>query len=333
MIVPGYSGDPVWLTERPRASETVVMVSGPDGRDDGEANRVLQRAAPPSEALEWVTKVAGARAVDAVERMPGGSSLAMHRVTVTFADGHTARLVLRRYVRPAQFAEDPGAAAHEAAVLDLVERIATPTPRLIGFDPTGADAGTPAVLMSELDGRPDWSAGQRWMRQLVEVLDGVHDIDADTASMVRPFGVYAQESYELPKWVTKPDVWERAIEIFHGPVLDDDRTFIHRDFYPGNVLWRRRVVTGLVDWESASVGPRSMDVAHCRYNLLHERSDAIEVFTREWERHTDRTFHRWADIATIIGLLDSQRRHPPASRERYEVEAMLERAINEIDGA
>jgi len=47
----------------------------------------------------------------------------------------------------------------------------------------------------------------------------------------------------------------------------------------------------------------SIDVAHCRYNLIHERADAAEVFTREWERHTGRTFHRWADIAVIIGLL------------------------------
>ncbi len=257
----------------------------------------------------------------------------MHRVKVTSENGHTARLVLRRYVRPEQVAEDPDVAVHEAAVLELVERIATPTPRLIGVDPTGDQAGTPAVLMTELDGRPDWSAGMRWIRQLVEVLDGVHNIDANTASRVRPFAVYQQESYALPKWVTKPTVWERAIQIFHGPLLDDDRTFIHRDFYPGNVLWHRKTVTGLVDWESASVGPRSIDVAHCRYNLLYDRSDATEVFTREWERHTGRAFNRWADIAVIIGLLDSQRRHSPPQRERLDIEMMLQRAVHEIDGA
>lgn len=100
-------------------------------------------------------------------------------------------------------------------------------------------------------------------------------------------------------------MWERAIEIFHGPVLDDDRTFIHRDFYPGNVLWHRRTVSGLVDWEAASVGPRSMDVAHCRINLLYDGLDAADIFTRIWEQRTGRTFHRWADIATVIGLLDS----------------------------
>ena len=86
----------------------------------------------------------------------------MHRVTVRFADGHPVRLVLRRYVRLAQIAQDPRVAAHEAAVLRLVERIATPTPQLIDADPTGdlvGDlAGTPAVLMTELPGRPEWSA-------------------------------------------------------------------------------------------------------------------------------------------------------------------------------
>ena len=139
-----------------------------------------------------------------------------------------------------------------------------------------------------LVGRPVWAANQRWMRQLVEVLVDVHAVDVAAASGVRPFAVYAQESYALPTWVTKLFVWERAIEIFHGPILDEDRTFIHRDFYSGNVLWQRKMVSGLVDWEAASVGPRSMDVAHCRINPLYEGLDTAELFTREWEHATGR---------------------------------------------
>ena len=83
---------------------------------------------------------------------------------------------------------------------------------------------------------------------------------------------------------------------------------------------------------AASVGPRSMDIAHCRINLLYQGLDTAEVFTREREQHTGRTFHRWADIATIIGLLDSERRHPSAQRRRFDIEAMLQRAVNETDG-
>lgn len=141
-----------------------------------------------------------------------------------------------------------------------------------------------------------------------------------------------QKSYALPSWATKLDVWERAIEIFHGPVLDEDRVFMHRDFYPGNVLWHRRCVSGLVDREAASVGPRSMDIAHCRINLLYEGLDTADVFIHEWEHHTGRAFNRWADIATIIGLLDSERRHPSAQRKRFDIETMLQRAVNEMDG-
>jgi len=187
--------------------------------------------------------------------------------------------------------------------------------------------------MTELPGRPQWAANQRWRHQLVEVLTDVHSIDPVAAIEVRSFAVYAQESCALPKWATKPAVWERAIEIFHGPVPDQDRTFIHRDFYPGNVLWDRKMVSGLVDWEAASVGPPSMDVAHCRINLLYDRLDTAEVFTRQWEQHTGRTFNRWADIATIIGMLDPYRRNPPAHRQRYDIQAMLTRAVNDIDRA
>ena len=102
------------------------MESRARGRQDGEVTRALQRATPSGEALAWVAAVSGARSVDAVEPMPGGASLAMHRVTVTLANGDSARLVLRRSVRPEQIADDPSVAAHEAAVLELVDRTATP---------------------------------------------------------------------------------------------------------------------------------------------------------------------------------------------------------------
>jgi len=62
-----------------------------------------------------------------------------------------------------------------------------------------------------------------------------------------------------------------------------------------------------------------MDVAHCRINLL-------------WGQHTGRTSHRWADIATIIGLLEANRLNSPALRQPTDIKMRLQRAINEIDG-
>jgi hypothetical protein len=66
---------------------------------------------------------------------------------------------------------------------------------------------------------------------------------------------------------------------------------------------------------------------------MRRRIATAEVFTREWEQHNGRMFNRWADVATIIGMLDSDRRHPPAHGRQHDIEAMLQRAVNEIGGA
>ncbi|HZX56796.1 MAG TPA: hypothetical protein VFE86_19065 [Ilumatobacteraceae bacterium] len=76
-----------------------------------------------------------------------------------------------------------------------------------------------------------------------------------------------------------------------------------------------------------------MDVAHCGINLLYDGFDTAEAFTREREQHSGRNLNGWADIATIIGLLDPHRRNPPAHRQRYDIEVMLTTAVNDIDSA
>ena len=308
-----------------------MVAHGPGSRSDDQDAiiRELIRADPPDEAMRWVVSIAGARSVMSVEAMPGGSSVAMHRVTLVTSDGGSWELILRRYVRPDQLAEDQGVASHEAMVLDLVAGMTTPTPRLVGCDATGDVVGAPAVLMTALSGRPVWAANIGWLHQLVEVLEEIHAVDS-TAVKVRPFQRYTQDSYALPEWVTKPAVWERAIEMVHEPVMDEDRTFIHRDFYPGNVLWFHRRISGVVDWEVASIGPRSMDVAHCRINLLYDNLSLAERFRQEWEALTGHTFHPSADVATIIGLLDSYRRYPPAQRVRCDIETVLQRAVSDL---
>jgi hypothetical protein len=105
---------------------------------------------------------------------------------------------------------------------------------------------------------------------------------------------------------------------------------IHRDFHPGNVLWHRGQVSGVVDWQSASIGPASIDVANCRGNLLGAGSDIAERFTRQWEHATGTACHPCADIITIIGDLDGLRHHPP--RERHAIEDTLAGAVAQLTG-
>ncbi len=119
------------------------------------------------------------------------------------------------------------------------------------------------------------------------------------------------------------------LRLVHSPPPDLPGVFIHRDFHPGNVLWRRGRVSGLVDWEAAALGPPVVDVAHCRVNLLeHGGLTAADRFTEAWERLSGLTHHPWADVVTIVDMLGGADPSPP--REGTDFERALGRALAEL---
>jgi aminoglycoside phosphotransferase (APT) family kinase protein len=54
--------------------------------------------------------------------------------------------------------------------------------------------------------------------------------------------------------------------------------------WPGNTLWSRSRLTGIVDWQIAAIGDPRYDVAYCRQDLFLFASDrAARTFTRAYE--------------------------------------------------
>jgi aminoglycoside phosphotransferase (APT) family kinase protein len=308
-------------------------VSAPHGFDDDEATHRLLRSRPPRAALDWAGAALGGTVISA-RPLRGGTASAVHLLAVSRPGGAVERAVLRRYVRPELNAEEPDMAAREARALRLVERLEVPTPRLLAVDATGAWAGAPAVLMSRVAGRVDWSPANldRWLERLAGLLPPIHAVPLPPPGVIRPFAPYRQDSYGPPGWARHPAVWARAVEWFHRPAPDSTGpgVFIHRDFHPGNVLWRRGRVSGVVDWASASIGPPSVDVGHCRGNLFPYGMEVAERFTAMWERLGGTRFDPWGDVVTIIGSLDGFRGEPPADPERSAVEDALARAVAEL---
>jgi aminoglycoside phosphotransferase (APT) family kinase protein len=309
------------------------MAPGPDqGLDDerGVGSRI--RAAPPDATLAWLLQVVGAAHVVAVAALTGGSSSAMHIVTVRDTSAVTQRVVLRRYVLPQVVAEEPEIAAQEARALAVVDPLRVPTPRLLAVDAVGEHADVPALVISELPGRAAWLSpdADRWLPAMAEAVTVIHTLDAPAAAGIRPFDRYAQLSYEPPEWAQDRSVWEHAVEVFLEDVPVREVGFIHRDFHPGNVLWKRGRLTGVVDWQSASIGPRSVDIGHCRANLIFDDPSLVNVFTRMWEDISGSTYDPWGDVATVIGMLDGLRSRPPNAAAQVAFEAVLARAVSDL---
>jgi hypothetical protein len=124
----------------------------------------------------------------------------MHLLTVTRPGGGVERVVLRRYVRPELNVEEPDIAELEARALrfvaDLDLGVALRPRGCSPWDPTGAEVGVPAVLMSRLACRVDWSPPDidRWLERLADLLPAIHAAPLPPPGVIRPFEPYRQDS-------------------------------------------------------------------------------------------------------------------------------------------
>jgi aminoglycoside phosphotransferase (APT) family kinase protein len=244
--------------------------------------------------------------------MPGASSSAVHALVVEDRDGRMHHVVLRRFTNAEWLAREPDLAAREVEALTLLEVTSLVTPTLIAVDATAAHCDVPAVLMTWLPGRPVDAPDDvdRFVTRLAEPLPLVHDLVLPATTAIPPYQPYDLErarrgELHPPAGTRDPAVWERAIEVHIGSPPAGHEVFLHRDYHPGNVLWRRGWITGVVDWVNASRGPADADLGHCRYNLaLDFGLDAADRFLAAHRALTgERDYHPYWDIVAAAGML------------------------------
>jgi len=211
--------------------------------------------------------------------------------------------VLRLFTNDQWLASEPDLAAHEAAVLEHLERIDLPTPELIAFDADGSRAGVPAVLMTLLPGEvdllPDDPAS--WLAVLAQPLGVLHSSPLpDIAWSYDPW--VDQKLLRPPEWTKQQDLWEEAFEVYATGLPFSPQRFLHRDYHPVNVLWVDGAISGVVDWVNGCVGPQSSDVAHCRLNLA--LMYGYEIADRFLDRIEDPYDRTW-DLAPALSVLEN----------------------------
>jgi aminoglycoside phosphotransferase (APT) family kinase protein len=217
--------------------------------------------------FEWVLRQLGPAAeLVSARRIHYNGHVSLHALAVDHR-GVRRKLILRRYVDRAWVAREPDLASREAKTLRLLENVPwLRTPKLVAVDPDGREAGVPAVLMSHLGGKEEWSPPS--IEQFAEIAPLIHQVR--TPRNFRRYGrYYTGDAMVIPPWSKQPKLWERAFEVAEAARVDEATAcFIHRDHHPGNVLWSYGRVVGVIDWEPASIGPPAVDYAHARLNLV-----------------------------------------------------------------
>jgi aminoglycoside phosphotransferase (APT) family kinase protein len=304
------------------------MTAGADETRAGVTVAPLRRR-PPAAALAWAAAVGpGSRVVRV--RLLASSWLANHAVDVADAAGRLHRLVLRRWARPGWEVDDPTfTAAREAQALQLLAAMPVPAPRLVAADPDAASCDVPALLLTRLPGRtPDVAADPR--RLVAGVAAALPAIHAAGGAAVLPAWHRFCDPTALvpPAWSARPELWARALEVAASRPLVDQPCLIHRDYHPGNTLWSRGRLVGVVDWNFASWGSPSVDLGHMRVNLATDLGTAwADEFLAAYRALTGFQHHPWWDLAAMVDVLPEWEPEPGPEVDRLEafVAAALDR--------
>jgi aminoglycoside phosphotransferase (APT) family kinase protein len=295
------------------------------------------RRRPPDETLRWVLAQAGPGSrVASVRALRQGRSHANHAINVWDAHGARRRFVLRRWARHDWAVKDPDFdVARESIILGLLEGNGVVAPRLVAADPEGQFCDAPSLLMTRLPGHPPGPPTdlRSFLRQLAAALPPIHAVDG--SGVVPAYRRYYRGGdIPPPRGSRRPLLWERALDIVARRPPDSRESFIHRDYHPGNTLWSRSRMTGVVDWTNASCGPVAIDLGHMRWNLAVdfgvEAADEFLGLYRQLTRN-ESDHHPYWDVVTAVDLLvNLDPIDPPDDTKLARFEAHVENALSNL---
>lgn len=214
-------------------------------------------------------------------------------------------LVVRRWRRTGP--EEQDRVRREATGLEALAASGLPIPRLLAADPDGIGSGLPTTVTTFLPGRVELDPPdlREWVRRLAEMLVRIHAVPPPALETCEymPYAQHpwlvalddaglARDAHELASRTPDPST----------PVLS------HGDYQHFNVLWEsveRPRIRAVVDWPTAGLADRGLDVGHCRLNLaVLFSAEAAMWFLEDYERVAGVRVDPAADVAQLLGFSD-----------------------------
>jgi aminoglycoside phosphotransferase (APT) family kinase protein len=219
------------------------------------------RSSPSAKGLSaMATALERGSRVASVRRLGGGLGSATSVVELCTRSGAQRRVVLKRY----RVGDD---IALEWERLGFARDIAVPSPEPLALDVAGEWFGSPSIVISLLPGRPLLLPRNldAWLHQIADTLVAIQAFDVSHAAgalLVR----HGSQAWTRPDSTGWGSLYERAIDAVERslPRAGEPDVLCHGDFHPGNLLFARAKLSGVVDWSSTRLGPRSFELAYCR---------------------------------------------------------------------
>ncbi|SFC11673.1 Ser/Thr protein kinase RdoA involved in Cpx stress response, MazF antagonist [Alkalibacterium subtropicum] len=260
------------------------------------------------ETRQWLEGTLDIKVVNS-EPLLGGTSSRLWLITIREENARFIKVVLREYTDKEWLALEPGIAEQEALNLKTAQKSPVTAPILLAADPYAKVTTHPTVVMSHIEGKvmlqPENMA--EWLDELAKTLAALHNNKAHVKHSY--FRYFDLEKTVRAAWSSQPQLWRKAFShVKNTPQPESEKIFIHRDFHPTNVLFKGTTVNGVIDWPNACMGPREVDVAHCRWNLaMLEGVDAADAFLIQYLKHSGiKKYDHYWDLEALLNVFSEE---------------------------
>jgi aminoglycoside phosphotransferase (APT) family kinase protein len=206
-----------------------------------------------------------------VRALKGGISCSVHALRVERPDGTTTEVVVRR-MDPAWGPSANAIAEREFRLLEVLARHNFPSPRPLLLDRSGERLEAPGMIITRLPGRGVLLPRNvpSFVDQLAATMVQLHTLPTDELGFLPPQrdsvdaviarGPDNDEPFHLEVWAAVRELWPNIKAAGRKDLL-------HGDYWPGNVVWHRDRLSGVVDWEETKLGHSIRDLATCRCDM------------------------------------------------------------------
>jgi aminoglycoside phosphotransferase (APT) family kinase protein len=235
----------------------------------------------------WVEDTIGGRIVGAA-RPPVGGSRELYLVDVEQRDGTVLPLVVR-CEGGGSFAGTEVSPSKEAVVYRALEDTPVPVPRVLALAADGA-----TLVMERVPGTDDLSgldadARRAIMQSFIDGLVALHTLDVEDLSLpgfARPASAEEHARLDLEMWARLANDGVEILDPLaryagawlwaQAPTSVARTVLVQGDTGPGNFVFDRETVTGIVDWEFAHLGDPMDDWAWLDMRAMPDELPALQ---------------------------------------------------------
>lgn len=227
----------------------------------------------------------------------GGLSAQMTALEVALPDGSQRVIILRQSSDYDDYDDHEislnlQVASREFRTLQVLNSAGLPTAKPYLVDESREFLATPYLVIEYIEGSADYAPADTTniVTQAAATLAQIHSLDStklDLSFLPTQTGNIVDRFGPRPTNLETASLEGRIRDVLEtiGTIPQaNPPSFLHGDFWPGNLLWRDGRLVAVIDWEDAKVGDPLSDFAISRFDMtLYFGSDALHQFTRQYQ--------------------------------------------------